>query len=626
MIIQFLLAIIMTIASFYVIYEIEKWRSVRRVLVSLYVEGMMGVMNIGAYIYLAYHDIFIPLAINGSYMFFALYALLETKNANKRIVYTLFAVSMALAELFMGSLLYTLSTGLPATFNDSVENIWFLGMMLSEMGFTFILSFKTMDIRLRNYLVVLLLLMPWLPEIFPPNVAFWLSSAVMIGATILIYDTLYQTRLMLNQDTLTALELMIIFTVMMIGGFVYFLYGSLTVYDASMLLSMFWFLYRSLNGPNGKRINCLKSPRVAFSLIFVTFVMEFFMGAVLDFVQGVFSPTVQGFLNSLSLPWLNPNSLMAILWDGIDIIGSVLGSTWFLVMMGIEMGFLAFKKMLEMRVKEIRVRMLLMIIAYGVYSIYLPSFSPIADKLPYIPYMWSMGIGTLGPVTKSTLLGLIGTYVVYGILSFLFGSRNLCAVTCTAPMMYQGTFYDSMKIFNRKAKVGKRLLTSKFRGFPRLVALLVSIIVLVSAILSYLNSMDIIRVNTFSVDLTVLIYFIWFDIMWYVLFVSIPFLGTFACVTTGYCYWGVFNQAVSRLGFFRLKVRNPGLCVDCKTVDCASACPVGITDMRGEFIKRGEMKSFKCIGIGECINACPYNNIYIYDVRHWIKGLFKHEK
>jgi len=151
--------------------------------------------------------------------------------------------------------------------------------------------------------------------------------------------------------------------------------------------------------------------------------------------MGVFSRRVSGFISSLSLPWLPPNNVINVLWDGIDVIGSILGSVWFLIMMGIEMGFLAFKKMLEIRVREVRVRMALMILAYALYTIYLPSFSPISSNLPYIPYMWSMGIGTMGSVSNAVLIGLIGTYVIYGVLSFLFGSRNLCAVTCTAPLI-----------------------------------------------------------------------------------------------------------------------------------------------------------------------------------------------
>jgi polyferredoxin len=55
---------------------------------------------------------------------------------------------------------------------------------------------------------------------------------------------------------------------------------------------------------------------------------------------------------------------------------------------------------------------------------------------------------------------------------------------------------------------------------------------------------------------------------------------TSTALLTAPSYWGVFNQAVSRIGLFKLKVRDPYVCLHCQTVDCANACPVGITDMR----------------------------------------------
>ncbi|BFI76629.1 4Fe-4S binding protein [Sulfurisphaera ohwakuensis] len=616
LLILFSIAISMLLVMFYVIYEVKNWRSDRRVLVAIYVEGMMLVMNLGAYLYLLLHDLFLFLVINGAYMIFGLYAILNIKSISRSIVYILFSSFMIISEVFMGSLFYILQTDMPANLDSSVENPWFVTVMVAEMIFTLMVSFKRLDKTLRNYLISLLLLMPWFPVIFS-NYAFLFSSIIMIGATILVYETLYNQRLRATQETFTTIELMSIFTLMMIGGFIYFLTFSLTVYDVSMLIAMVWFIYRTVVGPNPRKGNYLKDAKIAFSIIFLTFIMEFFMGGVLDFVMGIFSPGIKGFISSLSLPWTGN-----VLWDGIDIIGSILGSTWFLIMMGIEMGFLAFKKMLEIKVREVKIRMALMILAYAIYSIYIPSFSPLSSSLPYIPYMWSMGIGTLAPVSNSILLGLIGTYIIYAILSFLFGSRNLCAVTCTAPMMYQGNFYDSLKVYNRTSKVGRKLLTSKSKYY-RPIALSVSIFVLIAAVISYLNSLGIISFTIFNTDITILIYFIWFDIIWYLIFISIPFLGTFACVTTGYCYWGVFNQAISRIGLFRLKVKNPQQCIECKTVDCANACPVGLTDMRGEFIKKGEFRSIKCVGIGECIDACPYDNIFIYDVRNWIKERFR---
>ncbi|BDC17909.1 4Fe-4S binding protein [Acidianus sp. HS-5] len=613
----------MLAVMFYVIYEVEKWKSDRRVLTAIYIEGMMLTMNLGAYLYVAYHCLFYFLVINGAYAFLGLYSILLTKHVNKNVIFSLFSAFMVISEFFMGSLFVSLETGRPATFNSSINNVWFVTVMLTEMSFTLFLSFRKLDKTTRNYLISLLLLMPWFPALFSSVVIpFWASAIIMIGSTILIYETLYNQRLRANQETFTTMELMSIFMLMMLGEFLYFIYSTLTVFDASMIIAMAWFVFRSLVGPNPLKGNYLRSSKVAFGIIFLTFVMEFFMGGALDFIEGVFSPGVSGFLSSLSLPWLSPYSVQGALWDFIDIVGSVLGSTWFLIMMGVEMGFLAFKKMMEMHVREVRIRMALMMLAYAIYSIYLPTFSPISSIAQYIPYMWSMGIGTMAPVSNAVLVGLIGTYVVYAVLSFLFGSRNLCAVSCTAPLMYQGNFYDSLKVYNRTSRLGRKTLTSRLAPWYRAIALGVSLFVLGTAIVSYLNSEGIIHFTVYSVDITILIYFIWFDIMWYLLFISIPFLGTFACVTTGYCYWGVFNQAVSRIGLFRLKVKDPQKCLNCKTVDCASACPVGLTDMRASFIKKGEFRSMKCVGLGECVNACPYDNITFYDVRHWIRNKF----
>jgi len=617
-ILSLLISVLMLAVMVYIIYEVEKWKSDRRVLVGLYIEGMMLTMNLGAYLYLLYHDVTYFLIINGGYMVFALYLILQITNIRKEFAYLIFSVLMVSSEALMGALIFTLQTGLPATIDSSVENPWFIGVMMIEMALTLYFSFSRLNGNMRKYLVALILLMPWFPEIFGVY-AFWLSTFIMIAATIVIYETLYKDRLRATQDTFTVLELMWIFSLMMVGEFLYYLYSSLLLFDLSMIVAMVWFAYRASVGPSPIKGNYIRDAKTAFAIIFSTFVMEFFMGAVLDFVNGVFSAGVNGFISSLTLPWLAPNTPLNVLWDGVDIVGSVLGSVWFLIMMGIEMGFLAFKKMLEIKVREVRVRMSLMILAYAIYSIYLPNFSPISSQLPYIPYTWSMGIGTMGGVTSSVLLGLIGTYVVFAILSFLFGSRNLCAVGCTAPLMYQGNFYDSLKVFNRTSELGRKTLTSKTGKWYKVVAVGVSIGVLIAAIISYLNNLGIISFTVESVDITSLIYFIWFDILWYIVFISIPFMGTFACVTQGWCYWGVFNQAVSRIGLFRLKVKDPQVCVSCKTIDCANACPVGLTDMRGEFIKKGEFKSIKCIGIGECVDACPHKNIFFYDVRLWIK-------
>jgi polyferredoxin len=46
---------------------------------------------------------------------------------------------------------------------------------------------------------------------------------------------------------------------------------------------------------------------------------------------------------------------------------------------------------------------------------------------------------------------------------------------------------------------------------------------------------------------------------------------------------------------------------------------VGNYGQPGSFITTGEYKDSRCVGIGDCVNACPYENIFYYDVRHWVK-------
>jgi len=75
---------------------------------------------------------------------------------------------------------------------------------------------------------------------------------------------------------------------------------------------------------------------------------------------------------------------------------------------------------------------------------------------------------------------------------------------------------------------------------------------------------------------------------------------------------------IDRLKKLRLST-NENQCINCKTKDCATACPVGNHSQPGNFIEKGEYKDSRCIGIGDCVDACPYENIFYYDVRHWLK-------
>ncbi|WP_240938851.1 4Fe-4S binding protein [Metallosphaera hakonensis] len=261
-----------------------------------------------------------------------------------------------------------------------------------------------------------------------------------------------------------------------------------------------------------------------------------------------------------------------------------------------------------------------MFLSYWIYSIYLPSFSPFQSTFPYIPYSWFNGFGTFGPVAPSLLVGILGTYLVTAILSFLFGNRQICSVTCTAPFMLQG-FPDGFKTFNRTTKLGRKTLTSRLSPLFKITSTLVWANIIAFATLSYLDQVHVLSVQILNQDPTELLTSLYFNFVWYIQFLLIPIVGNYACVNHGLCGWGTFNQFFGYLGPFKLKVNDPSKCLTCKTVDCAKACPVGITDMRASFIKKGELKAFKCIGAGECIEECPHDNIFIVDGRIYFRKL-----
>jgi polyferredoxin len=307
-------------------------------------------------------------------------------------------------------------------------------------------------------------------------------------------------------------------------------------------------------------------------------------------------------------------------FDFFIFFGSVSLSSWFLVMMGIEMGSLVVFKIRKTRDMETRIRLSLMLVAYGIYSILLPSF--IIQNPASVPFIgWSMGIGTAGPVSPLLILPMLLTYVISGILSLLFGSRQLCSVFCTAPVMYQGTFYDSMKKFNTSSGMSKSLTRADRTGnmVYRIVSNMVYVSVIAAAVISWLDSTGRLNLTFYGTDPEYMLYIFYFGFLWYAVFILMPYVGSYGCINTGYCQWGNFNRFISRFGFFRLKVRDPNQCVTCPTKDCASACPVGNYGQPGSFITTGEYKDSRCVGIGDCVNACPYENIFYYDVRHWVK-------
>jgi len=537
-----------------------------------------------------------------------------------------------LAEVFMGWTFAILSgvtsVSTQSVFSaliDSMSTYWFIFTMAGEMAVTLILVGRNFPITFRLLVAIQTVLMVVSPTAIANSTWAWDTvvgnCAVMIVAVIVMLEYVFRNKAMTRGASNYIIRLISAYGLMMIGLFVWQLYGDVTIFVLSVVAEMSIYYVVVLDEKYLSRpplLNWQSRQLWAFALLGGIFVAEFFMGGVLDVMaNGV------GYFTTLPFVALSGsvlNVLGAALFDFIVGVGSVTASVWFLAMMGVEMGALVVFKIKYARETETKMRLVLMLAAYAIYAIWLPSFV-FSANLPDVPWIgWSMGIGTAGALTPGIVLAaLVLTYVISGGISFLFGSRNVCSVLCTAAPMYQGTTYDAMSTFNRTSKIGRHNLTSHATRSFTVVSALVWISLLGSAVLSYLTSVGVLNITFFSDDISYFFYAFYFSFLWYLVWVLTPFLGTYGCVTTGMCGWGTFNGLVSRIGMFRLKVKDSNTCINCKTKDCAKVCPTGQTDLPGQFIDSGEFRSFKCVGIGDCVSACPYENIYFFDVRNWVR-------
>jgi polyferredoxin len=556
--------------------------------------------------------------------------------SSRAVVIGIIIVLALVSEAFMGWTFALLSGAASTTAQSafsaltySMSTYWFIFTMAGEMAVTLYLvgrNFPPIFRLLVGVQIFVMLLTPtaiassaWSTETLIGN------SAVMIVAVIVILEFLFRNRSPAVGASNYMLRLIGTYALMMAGLFLWLMDGDVLLFVVSVVAEMaiyFNIVLKEKTLESPPFVNWQTRPWWAFGLLGGVFIAEFFMGGILDVLANG-----SGYFTGLPFAALSGSVLTilgATLYDFIVAVGSVTASVWFLVMMGIEMGALVVFKIRYARETENKMRLVLMLAAYAIYAIWLPSFVFSADpqSIPWIG--WSMGIGTAGALSPGIpLLALISTYVISGGLSFLFGSRNVCSILCTAAPMYQGTTYDAMSTFNRTSTIGRHNLGSRSPDSFKVVSTLVWVSLLGSATLSYLTSIGVVNIAFFGDDISYFFYAFYFSFLWYLIWVLTPFVGTYGCVTTGMCGWGTFNGIISRFGIFRLKVRSVDTCIDCKTRDCAKVCPTGQTDLPGQFIGKGEFKSYKCIGVGDCVTACPYENISFFDVRHWVRAKLK---
>lgn len=509
-----------------------------------------------------------------------------------------------------------------------IDSPWFLFTMAGEMALTAYL----LRARLDRSMALLVGLQAVLMFLSPPALSstLWhdttilIGNGVMIGLFVYLLERIYRHKELNAAYATYVVRLLAAYGLMMAGLFAWAWYHQPVLFAAAIVGEMAIYLdavVRPERFDAAEPMAWQLNARWATQLLTWIFVAELFMGALLDLQLEPAQFTAA--MPALGLTGPPATVLGNAVSNGFWFFALVAGSTWFLAMMGAEMGALVVFKFREVRNRETKVRLLLMIGCYGLFAVFFPSvyYSALFPQAPAgvnVPVLgWPMGIGS-APIVPSLFLVLLISYAATGALSALFGRRVVCSTFCTAALMFQGTTIDAMKTFNRKSPVARKFLGSRFSTLYSTSTAVTLVALAGTSFLSYFDQLGRLQVTVAGVDPSVFLSVLAFSVLWYVMFVTIPYTGNYNCVTMGWCYTGSIAAAFQRIGFFKLKVKDRQVCRECTTLDCAKSCPIGLVDMPGHFRTKGEFRSSKCCGVGNCVGACPYNNLYIHDFRHWL--------
>ena len=524
---------------------------------------------------------------------------------------------------------YSLFSNVLSVISSSLNSYLFIIPMVAEMA---VIIAITVESSLNRLISLSIMIQSIFSPTFLGNESFVLPGIIlgtgsMVIFMIIFYERISKGRTSLFPGDMTKMRyIFLLYTLMSTSIFIGTLYHSpfyvgWVLYGIAMVTGMLFYLHIHfpIGEPDKKRTGWIKNPRFVFLILLTSFISEWLLAAAIEFqAYAPFFGT--GFQNlvifSNMLGGVTVFTSRSIIVDIFYILGAVANYYIFLAIMGIEMGVLVLFRMKSIQWKEKRVNLALALIAFALYTTIYPNFIGNAtySKLP----LWA-NVGALAPLYPYMIAALLGSYALYAVLALLFGRRSYCSTLCPSAVMYGGSLGQSMIAYNYESEFSRKNIGSRFKGWVISVISSLWVIMIVVSFLSYITASKLGSFNLYGIDVSVYFSFFIWNFLWYVFFISIPFVGMSPCRRYGWCTTGTFVGFFSKLGLFKLKVKEPATCVTCPTKDCVSACEVGLGDLAGQFIKTGEFKSTKCVGAGSCLEACPYDNIFFYDIRNYLK-------
>ncbi|MGC8645429.1 MAG: 4Fe-4S binding protein [Thermoplasmata archaeon] len=509
----------------------------------------------------------------------------------------------------------------PSGIPNIVNSVYFVLPMEIEMLFSIALfKFKGSS---RSLLIILAMMDIVSPAVFPAGgrILLFANAFIMVAGMVISFEVLAKSRTGVIRETRRIIDLsLLIYFLNSLGFFIYYSQGIRSTdywlpYSLSVAFGMAVYFFLVISGRSSEVTKGWGTRKIwLFYTLSIAFIAEMLMSIPLDIAVGIFTVSGSGasaisFLVRSSVSDFFVGSTLASV---IPFIAAVANAPMFLLLMGVEMGSLVVFRMRRIKWAEKRLNLALALLAYFTYTLLGPNYVSGWDRLP----LWA-NVGALGPVGGVLILPLILSYALYAVLAVLFGRRSYCSTLCPSAVMYGGTLGEEMVKLNYSSKISKKNIGSRYSSLAMRLASISWIFLVASSVASFAAYEGLLRVKF---DAAVLYSFLVWNLLWYLFFISIPFLGMSPCRRYGWCTTGTFVGFFSNLGFFKIKGVDPEVCYRCDSKACVTACEVGLGDIPAQIMKKGYFKSQKCVGSGSCIMACPYHNIYFYDVRNAIRG------
>ena len=297
-----------------------------------------------------------------------------------------------------------------------------------------------------------------------------------------------------------------------------------------------------------------------------------------------------GFHNVLSV-----NTFFAYFWASFMLIMATTMSPFFTIMMGSEMSYLVLERYRHVRNKSVKNWALAIIAGIPIFIILVPFYTSF--------FIFGMS-GMLLSVSLPLLVISISAIIV---ASVVFGRRAQCNLVCMAAHMWTNVYYDQFK-----PKGDHQSIWSILRWF----SFFLMIVSLSAFVLEAAGLLPPIMIGGIAIDLIFYGMFVLNYVWWYFYFLT-PVFGAYGCVRQGWCGFGTLSGIFNKL-FFKIRATDRNICEGCGTRECEASCPTAIP-LRTELLRKGYSNKITCIGCGDCVEACPQENLRILDARDYLR-------